>query len=91
MPIDFPVQLKAQASLSDGTEKDVTSTAQWASSDPTNVEVSSTGVVTGKMGGVADITATSDGVASSPLKITVEPNLMLTELAITPFKAAALP
>jgi len=92
MPVDFAVQLKAIASLSNNTTQNVTSTAQWNSSNPAIVAVSSTGKATGEMaGGPVDITATSDGVASSPLTVTVKSNLMLTKLAITPFSTATLP
>jgi hypothetical protein len=92
LPLDFPVQLAAKATLSDGQVTDVTNSATWASADSNIVEVSATGVVTGKMqGGPVAVTATSAGKASAPLNIEVKSSLMLTKLEITPFNPAALP
>lgn len=43
----------------------------WNSSDPTKATVDNTGLVTGVAAGTTKITATVDGVTSSPLTLTV--------------------
>jgi hypothetical protein len=92
LPVNFPVQLAAKATLSDGQVTDVTNSATWTSANSNIVEVSATGVVTGKTaGGPVAVTANSGGKDSSPLNIEVKSNLMLTKLEVTPFSTAVLP
>ena len=43
----------------------------WKSSDPTKATVDNTGLVTGVAVGTTNITATVDGVSSSPLALTI--------------------
>jgi hypothetical protein len=53
---------QARVTFSDAATKDATPTAQWSSSDPTKVAVSSTGQLTAVAIGSADITATASGL-----------------------------
>jgi lysophospholipase L1-like esterase len=61
------VQMKAVATLSDGTTQDVTSTAQWSSSNTAIATVSASGLVKAIAVGNATLTAryTADGVTAS--------------------------
>jgi trimeric autotransporter adhesin len=52
-------QFTATALLSDGTSKDVTSSAQWASSDTNIASIDAAGVATGSASGTVTITAQS--------------------------------
>ena len=63
-------QLVATAQLSDGTTRDVTSTATWLSTNTAVATVSSTGVVTGVAAGTASITATVNNTTGT-FQITV--------------------
>lgn len=58
-------QLTATARFSDGTTKDVTSTATWESSNVLVASVSSSGVVTVLATGEVDVKATYQGVAGT--------------------------
>ncbi|MGI9342944.1 MAG: hypothetical protein ACR2QV_08830, partial [Gammaproteobacteria bacterium] len=94
VPANVDFQIKATGTLSDGKPLDLTASAVWASSDSATVSVSTTGVVRGlKAGGPIDITATSGGISSPPLRVTVteDPNYTLTKLTIAPFSPAVLP
>jgi uncharacterized protein YjdB len=66
-------QFTATATLTDGTKKDVSSTATWASADPTIATVSTTGLATGVAAGTAQITATQDTIVSNKVTLTVTP------------------
>src|SRR5216117_1008498 len=52
-------QFTATAQMSDSTTKDITSSAQWSSSDSTIASVTSAGVATGSAPGTVTITAQS--------------------------------
>ena len=56
------IQLTAQATYNDGTQKDVTNAAVWTSSD-TNVATVNQGLATGRHAGKASIKAALQGVA----------------------------
>jgi carboxypeptidase family protein/Big-like domain-containing protein len=58
-------QLTATARMSDGTSRDVTSSAAWESSDPVIAAVSSTGMVTVVGSGELDVRATYQNVTGS--------------------------
>lgn len=65
------VQFTATATYSDGSTKDVTSTATWATSDSTIATVTALGMVTGVGDGTASITVTyATASASDPIQIT---------------------
>jgi len=64
------VQFTATGTFSDGTTKDVTSTATWATSDSTIATVSAVGLVTGVGDGTVSITATyQTATTSDPIQI----------------------
>jgi len=64
-------QFTATAMYSDGSTRDVTSTATWATSDSTIATVTAVGVVTGVTDGTASITVTySTTSTSDPIEIT---------------------
>ncbi len=79
------VGLHAMGSYSDGSTKDLSSSATWTSSDPNVATVSAAGVVTGVASGAATIAAKS-GAFTSSAAITVSggtsPNL--TSIAVLP-------
>ena len=58
-------QFTATARLSDGSMQDQTNAAQWETSDPLVVSVSSTGLVTAAGGGGATVRATFQGVTGT--------------------------
>ena len=67
-------QLSAEATLSDGSKTDVTSSARWGTSDGTTARVSSTGLVTAVDLGRATVYASSpDGRRSATFAIIVLP------------------
>jgi len=51
-------QMSATGFFSDGSSRDVTTSAKWASSDPKTVSVNATGLVTANQVGQATISAT---------------------------------
>lgn len=55
-------QLTANATYSDGSTRNVTASASWATSNPGVLTVSTSGLVTGVAAGEADVTATMSGV-----------------------------
>jgi hypothetical protein len=94
IPVNVDFQVKAIATLSNGSTQDVTSSSQWTSSDPATVSVSAAGKIRGlQSGGPVNITAKVNGIASSPLSVTVnaDPNYKITALTIAPFNQAVLP
>ncbi|MFA6942584.1 MAG: Ig-like domain-containing protein [Bacilli bacterium] len=80
--INMSTQMKAEVLPTNASEKGVT----WESSNPTVATVSSSGLVSGKMGGTTVIKATTnDGGKVDSLTITVDPNLVAaTGISITP-------
>ncbi len=76
------VSFSAVASLSDGTQQDVTKTATWTSSNPAIASISSSGLATGRSGGTVDILATAAGVTGhASLSVT---SASLKAIDITP-------
>jgi uncharacterized protein YjdB len=63
--IGATAQFTATATLSDGTTRNINSSATWGSSNTSIATVSSSGIVTGARAGSAVITATYQGVAGS--------------------------
>src|SRR5438105_11073408 len=66
-------QLSLEATLSDGSKKDVTSTAQWRSTAPNVVTVSTTGLATAVDFGKANVQGFAASRTSSDLVVTVLP------------------
>lgn len=75
-------QLQAIATFSDGSTQDVSTQAQWSSSNSAIASVDSQGLVTGKAIGQATITATLGSVSRSA-NLTIS-NAIATALQITP-------
>jgi hypothetical protein len=74
-------QFTATATYTDGTTKDVTSTAQWASSNTAIATVSSSGLVTAAAAGQVTITAAMSGHTGSAI---ASVNPALKSLVISP-------
>ena len=64
-------------------------TFTWTSSDASIASVDSTGIVTGKAQGQATITASANGVTSSPVTVAVMPASDLHPLVVDPLKLPA--
>jgi uncharacterized protein YjdB len=79
------VTLHAMGSYSDGSSKDLSSSATWTSSNSNVATVSTSGLVTGVASGAASITATS-GTFTSSAAITVSggTSVTLTAIAVSP-------
>jgi len=79
-------QLTATGKYSDGSTKDVTSTAAWSSSNSSVAKVSSGGLVSSVATGQATISATLSGMSGSGA-VTVDPKA-LTQILVSPSGAA---
>lgn len=78
-------QLTATANYSDGSQKDITSTAAWSSSDSAVATVSPTGLLISVTAGQANISASVQGLAGSDA-VTVSSKTP-TSVAVTPATA----
>ena len=76
------LQFTATGTYSDGTQKDISSTVTWTSSDTTKATISASGLVTGVAAGSSTITATTSGVSGTD-PLTVEPPNLVT-LVVSP-------
>src|SRR5438045_2702305 len=83
-------QFTATAHFSDGTTQDVTSTAQWGSSDSTVASITAAGLATGSSLGSATITAVSSSVQGSASLTVASAAVNLVSIAISPV-ASSLP
>src|SRR5579864_6408549 len=77
-------QFTATGVYSDGSQKDLSSTATWASSATATATVSSAGMATGVAAGMASISATSNGVTGRNTLTVGPPNLV--SVVISPNK-----
>ena len=78
----------ATAQYSDGTSKDITSSAQWTSSDSNIASFTSAGMATGSSSGTVTVTAKSGTLqASAALKVTAAA-ANLVSIALTPLAAS---
>jgi uncharacterized protein YjdB len=82
-------QFTATAHLSDGTTQDVTSTAQWSSSDSTIASVDSSGHATGSNSGAVTITAKSGSMTGTALLKVSSAAANLLSIAISPAPSSA--
>jgi uncharacterized protein YjdB len=82
--VSATVSLKATGTYSDGTTKDLTSSAQWNSSDPNIASVSAAGVATGVAAGVVTISAHSVSFAGSATLTVNSAGANLTALTLSP-------
>jgi len=64
-------QFAAEATLTDGTKQTITATATWTSSTPATATISATGLATGVAAGTTQISASSGGVTSNKVTLTV--------------------
>ncbi len=64
-------QFAAQATLSDGTKKDISGTATWTSTTLGTATISATGLATGVAAGTTQISAATGGVTSNKVTLTV--------------------
>ena len=75
------LQFKATGTYSDGTTKDLSSTATWNSGDTAKALVTSAGLVTGVAAGSTTITAASAGVSGNVALTVAPPNLVSVVLS----------
>ncbi|MCS3456727.1 uncharacterized protein YjdB [Aeromonas sp. BIGb0405] len=76
------LQLKAMATFSDGSSKDISAQASWISNQPTLLTVDAKGEVTGKASGTAIVTAhLQEATGQISLSIT---NATVSQIQITP-------
>ena len=64
-------QFAAEATLTDGTKQTISATTTWTSSTPATATISATGLATGVAAGTTQISATSGGVTSNKVTLTV--------------------
>jgi len=65
LPLGGTEQLIATGTYTDGTTKDITSAAAWASSSPTVIAISNAGAITTKSVGAAVVSASASGVTGT--------------------------
>jgi hypothetical protein len=82
IPLGENQQLIANGTYNDGSTQDVTSSVQWASSDPTILSLSAMGMATADALGVVTVTATS-GTISATNTVQVGPP-MVVSFTVTP-------
>lgn len=78
------LQLTATAIYSDGSQKDISSTATWSSSDTAKATVSGLGLATGVAAGTSSLSAVWSGVTGSNTLTVQPPNLV--SVVISPSK-----
>jgi len=78
------VQFTATAVYSDGSQKDVSQSATWASSATAIATVSATGIATGVTAGTSSVSATWSGVTGNDTLTVGPPNL--TSIVVSPNK-----
>ncbi|MDX7854501.1 Ig-like domain-containing protein [Aeromonas caviae] len=76
-------QLTATATYSDNTTANVTGSVAWLPADITTATVSTTGILTGRIAGSTEVTASLDGVTSNAVLVTVT-DAVLTAIQVTP-------
>ncbi len=76
-------QFKVTGFFSDGTTEDLTQSATFESSDPSVVNISSTGQASGVGVGTATVTVTDDGQTATTSSVSITP-ATLTSISITP-------
>ena len=86
LPLGNSEQLTATGSYTDGSTKNLTSSAIWSSSSPSVITISNTGSVTAKSLGNSVISASSSGVAGS---ISGSANLSASNAALVSIAVSA--
>lgn len=83
-------QMTATGTYSDGTQKDLTGTAAWSSSNPNFATVAPGGLVKGIASGNLSITAKAGNVSGSS-NLMVTANVVLVSIAVTPASPSVAP
>lgn len=73
----IPLQLTAAGNYSDSSTQDITASVTWNVTGIANAAVSADGKLTAPTAGTAMVTATLDGVTSSPVDITVNSGVLV--------------
>ncbi|HET6818277.1 MAG TPA: Ig-like domain-containing protein [Mycobacteriales bacterium] len=81
VPLGETAQLAATATMSDGTQPDVTGAAEWSSSDTGVATVNSNGLVTTVSTGTAQITATYGGAIDAVVVTVTAPVLQSIDVS----------
>lgn len=81
-------QLTATGSYSDGSTANLSSSVNWASSNPAVASVSETGIVTGIAAGSAAVTASTSGVTGSTEVTVTAAAMTITSIAVSPATAS---
>ncbi|WP_139737302.1 Ig-like domain-containing protein [Aeromonas caviae] len=76
-------QLTATATYSDNTTVDISSSVAWLPADITTATVSTTGLLTGRVAGTTEVTASQNGITSNTVQVTVT-DAVLAAIQITP-------
>ncbi|WP_404837165.1 beta strand repeat-containing protein [Aeromonas media] len=76
-------QLTATATYSDNTTADISGNVTWLPTDITTATVSTTGLLTGRVAGTTELTASLDGINSNRVQVTVT-DATLTAIQVTP-------
>jgi len=76
-------QLTATATYSDNTTADISSNVAWLPVDITTATVSTTGLLTGRVAGTTEVTASQNGITSNTVQVTVT-DAVLTAIQVTP-------
>ncbi|MGL6645599.1 Ig-like domain-containing protein [Aeromonas caviae] len=72
-------QLTATATYSDNTTADISGNVTWLPTDITTATVSSTGLLTGRVAGTTEVTASKDGITSNAVQVTVRARPALSD------------
>ncbi|MDX7901633.1 Ig-like domain-containing protein, partial [Aeromonas media] len=64
-------QLTATATYSDNTTANVTGSVAWLSDDAATATITATGLLTGVEQGIAEVTASLDGITGNTIQVTV--------------------
>lgn len=71
------LKINANGTYSDGVVADIAESVIWSSSDETMATLDDSGVLTAKSTGSVEITATSNGISSSPLTVQVNNAILI--------------
>ena len=83
IPISGTQQFQAIATFSNAATKDLTSSINWASSNPAFASINNSGLALGLSPGTTSITATTGAITSNASALTVT-GVVLTSITVTP-------
>ena len=81
LTVSYSQNFNATATYSNGSTKDISGQAMWRSSEISVATIDSDGSATGLAVGTTNITATLDGITSSPVTLSV---ITLSSIMVTP-------